>query len=131
MKNIVAVVQDGKNVIRKMKMNKINLRRFTLRPPQKGYIMDFYYVVIDFYSDLSNADEFEEVLIPYATFEEAADAIEATMDIYDKHNNGEYDTFWVLDTRTTIGFITIRDNSVTRAFRFEIMQGNLGMLRIK
>lgn len=92
--------------------------------------MDFYYVVIDFYPDLSKVDTFEEVLIPYATFEEAADAIEATMDIYDKHNDGEYDTFWVLDTRTTIGFITIRDNSVTRAFRFEIMQGNLGMLRI-
>ena len=43
--------------------------------------MDFYYVVIDFYPDLSKVDTFEEVLIPYATFEEAADAIEATMDI--------------------------------------------------
>lgn len=93
--------------------------------------MDFYYVVIDFYPDLSKVDTFEEVLIPYATFEEAADAIEATMDIYDKHNNGEYDTFWVPDTRTTIGFITIRDNSVTRAFRFEIMQGSLGMLKLR
>lgn len=93
--------------------------------------MDFYYVVIDFYPDLSKVDTFEEVLILYATFEEAADAIEATMGIYDKHNNGEYDIFWVPDTRTTIGFITIRDNSVTRAFRFEIMQGNLGMLKLR
>ena len=48
--------------------------------------MEYYYVIADFYPDINNASDFEEALIPYHTFEEACDAIESTMDIYDNHN---------------------------------------------
>ena len=48
--------------------------------------MEYYYIITDFYPNINNADDFEEALIPYHTFEEACDAIEATMDIYDNHN---------------------------------------------
>lgn len=94
--------------------------------------MIYYYVMIDFYPDLEKANEYEEVLIPYHTYEEAVAAIEATMDLYEGNNElGVYKIFWLPDTRVTAAFITIRDGSIVRAFRFEIAQGDLGMLRIK
>ena len=94
--------------------------------------MKFYYVVVDFYPDLNKADEFEEVFIPYHTFEDAVEAVESTMDIYDDNNeNNVYDTFWILDIRSTVGFITIRDNDITRAFRFEVLPGEMGMLKMR
>ena len=75
--------------------------------------MEYYYVITDFYPDINNASDFEEALIPYHTFEEACDAIEATMDIYDNHNEDNiYQTFWLPDIRSTVGFITIKDNGV-------------------
>lgn len=93
--------------------------------------MIFYYVMTSFYPNISEANEYEEVLIPYSTFEEAAAAVENIMELYEQYNeDDEYDSFWVPDTKTTIGFITIRDNKVTRAFRFEIMESSLGPTKI-
>ena len=94
--------------------------------------MEYYYVITDFYPDINNASDFEEALIPYHTFEEACDAIESTMDIYDNHNEDNiYETFWLPDIRSTVGFITIKDNDIIRAFRFEVVKGNLGITKIK
>jgi hypothetical protein len=92
--------------------------------------MDFYYVMVDFYPDLNKADEFEEAWIPYHTYYEAVAAIEATMDIYDDNNELDvYETFFIPDIKSTVGFITIKDNDVTRAFRFEVIKGHLGITR--
>ena len=35
------------------------------------------------------------------------------------------------DTKATIGFITIKDNDIIRAFRFEVVKGNLGITKTK
>ena len=84
--------------------------------------MEYYYVITDFYPNINNADDFEE----------ACDAIEATMDIYDNHNEDNvYETFWLPDIRSTVGFITIKDNDLIRAFRFEVAKGNLGIIKTK
>lgn len=94
--------------------------------------MIYYYIIADFYEDLSKADEYEEALIPYHTYEEACDAIEKTMELYENNNElGCYQTFWLPDTRSTVAFITINDNGVYRAFRFEIAEGNLNILKVK
>ena len=54
------------------------------------------------------------------------------MDIYDNHNEDNiYQTFWLPDIRSTVGFITIKDNDIIRAFRFEVAKGNLGITKIK
>ena len=94
--------------------------------------MDYYYVIADFYPDMNDANNFEEALIPYHTFEEACEAIENTMDIYDQHNeNNVYETFWVPDIRSTVGFITIKDRDIIRAFRFEVAKGHLGITKVR
>ena len=94
--------------------------------------MEYYYVITDFYPNINNASDFEEALIPYHTYEEACDAIEATMDIYDNYNEDNvYETFWLPDIRSTVGFITIKDNDIIRAFRFEVAKGNLGIIKTR
>lgn len=94
--------------------------------------MDFYYVMVDFYSDILDTENFEEVLVPYLTLDEAINAIEETMNIYEKYyNSDEYNSFWIPDTKTIIGFITIKNNLKTMAFRFEVVQGNLGIIKTK
>lgn len=94
--------------------------------------MIYYYVVIDFYLDLSKANEYEEVMIPFHTYEEACDAIDKTMDLYEENNeSGEYECYWIPDTKSAVAFITIKDNGIIRAFRFEVCEGRLGAMKIK
>ena len=91
--------------------------------------MEYYYLIIDFYPEIINANDFEEVLIPYHTFEEAYDAIKTTMDIYNNHNEDNvYETFWLPDIRSTVGFIIIKDSGY---FRFEVVKGNLGITKTR
>ncbi len=92
--------------------------------------MIFYYVVITFYPDLTDAKHFEERLIPFHNFEEAVEMVEVMMDLYEDNDEmGAYEIFWIPDTKATIGFITIKDNGVLRAFRFEVIQGKLDILK--
>lgn len=94
--------------------------------------MIYYYVVVDFYPNLKEGNEYEEIMIPYHTYEEALFAIDAIMDMYNKYNNeGKYNIFWTSDVKKTIGFISIEDEDIIRIFRFEIMQESLEILKIK
>lgn len=94
--------------------------------------MIYYYVVVDFYPDLNKANEYEEAMIPYHTFEEACDAIDKTMDLYEENDElGAYECWWMPDTKSTVAFITIKDNGIIRAFRFEVCEAQLEIIKTK
>jgi len=94
--------------------------------------MKYYYVITDFYPDIAKADDYEEALVPYATYEEACAAIDATLDVYEEHNDdGTYKTFYLPDIGRTIAYVFIYDIDITRAFRFEVIESELGILKIR
>lgn len=94
--------------------------------------MIYYYVVVDFYPNLNKANEYEEAMIPYHTFEEACDAIDKTMDLYEENNElGVYECWWMPDIKSTVAFITIKDNGIIRAFRFEVCEAQLEIIKTK
>lgn len=86
--------------------------------------MKLFYVMIDFYPDLNEADQFETILCPYHTYKEAKLAMAATIKPYKEDEDYEVMYHPAFD----VAYIAI-PGIPAQMYRLEVIEGELGYMR--